>query len=72
VAEFLASCDDNRVSSIEAVQSLHVAAWIRCNTRTTQLYYRRREELSLDEVERIRGVTDSRFRYRNDSSEEDR
>src|SRR5277367_2089831 len=28
VAEFLAWCDDNQVRSIEAVQPLHVAAWI--------------------------------------------
>ena len=33
VAEFLAWCDDNQVRSIEAVQPLHVAAWVEMQTR---------------------------------------
>jgi site-specific recombinase XerD len=33
VTEFLAWCDDNRVSSIEAVQPLHVSAWVEQQTR---------------------------------------
>jgi site-specific recombinase XerD len=33
VAEFMAWCDDNHVSSITAVQPLHVAAWIEQQTR---------------------------------------
>jgi site-specific recombinase XerD len=34
VTEFLAWCEDNRVSSITDVQPLHVAAWIEMQTRT--------------------------------------
>jgi hypothetical protein len=49
VTEFRAWCDDDHVSSITAVQMANHAS-----TRTTQLYDRWREELSLDEVERIR------------------
>jgi site-specific recombinase XerD len=33
VADFLAWCDDNQVQSIEAVQPLHVAAWIEMQQR---------------------------------------
>jgi site-specific recombinase XerD len=33
VAEFLAWCDDNQVRSIEAVQPLHVAAWVEMQTQ---------------------------------------
>jgi site-specific recombinase XerD len=33
VMEFMTWCDDNRVSSISAVQPLHVAAWIEQQTR---------------------------------------
>jgi len=33
VAEFLAWCDDNQVRSIDAVQPLHVAAWIEMQQR---------------------------------------
>jgi site-specific recombinase XerD len=33
VAEFLAWCDDHGVSSIAAVQPLHVAAWTEQPTR---------------------------------------
>jgi site-specific recombinase XerD len=33
VAEFMAWCDDNHVSSITAVQPLHVSAWIEQQTR---------------------------------------
>ena len=33
VAQFLAWCDDNQVQSIEAVQPLHVAAWIEMQQR---------------------------------------
>jgi hypothetical protein len=57
----MAWCEDNLVPSITDVQPLHVAAWIEQQTREhaaptakLRLYDRRREELSLDEVERIR------------------
>ena len=33
VADFLAWCEDNRVTSITAVQPLHVAAWIELQTQ---------------------------------------
>ena len=34
VSEFLAWCDDNGLSSITAVQPLHVSAWVEMRTRT--------------------------------------
>jgi hypothetical protein len=33
MAQFLTWCDDNQMPSIEAVQPLHVAAWIKVQTR---------------------------------------
>ncbi len=46
--EFVGCCAGFGVPSIAAVQPVHVATWIATATRTTQLYDRRRDEVSLD------------------------